>query len=187
MKKFKTLTAIILCVAFIASAFSIAVSSVDFNNAAREALRAKFEGGVGPKVLGMSIDYSYFCPDSDNPCPLIVFMNGAGNGTYKGKEKEGTDIIFWATEEFQAKAVNADGMYIMILRSPDPIYFDTCPLTPMYEAIRDFAEKHNVDKKRIFVFGRCLGASGAERLITGYPDYFAGACLICPRTRISSS
>lgn len=186
MKTSKKITAIILCLAMIAGTLSVCASSVGYNEG-RDALRSKFQSGEGPEVLGVDIDYSYFCPESENPCPLIVYMNGAGNGTYKGKELEGTDICFWTSDEFQAKAVNADGMYVMILRSPDPIYFDTCPLRPMFEAIRDFVDHHNVDKKRIFVFGRCLGASGAERLITNYPDYFAGACLMCPRTLISSS
>ena len=186
MKKLKTPTAILLCLTLVFGIVSIP-SYAEPYDAGRDALRSHFSKGEGPEVLGMSIDYSYYCPDSDNPCPLIVYMNGAGNGTYKGKELEGTDICYWTCDEFQQSLVHADGLYVMILRSPDPVFFDTCPLKPMYAAIKDFVENHNVDKKRIFAFGRCLGASGAERLITEYPEFFAGACLMCPRTIISSS
>ena len=128
MKTLKKITAVILCFAFILGSFSMAASSIGYDNATRGELRTKFQQGEGPAVLGMDLDYSYYCPDTDNPCPLIIYMNGAGNGTYRGKEIEGTDIIYWACEEFQAETENADGMYIMVLRSPDPVYFDTYPL-----------------------------------------------------------
>lgn len=41
--------------------------------------------------------------------------------------------------------------------------------------IDDYANKHNIDKKRIFVMGESFGGSGVWRLVTDYPGYFAGA------------
>lgn len=183
---FKRIVAVLLCIAVLLGVSAIPASAVKYDDGIG-ALREQWEAGEGPSVVGFSIDYSYYVPETDEPCPLFVFMGGAGNGTYEGKELNATDFPFWSSEEFQASAVNAKGMYLMILRSPLPFYFDTCPLEPMFEAIRDFADTHNVDKKRICLFGRCLGACGVHRLITNYPDYFSGAGYLCPRTRISIS
>ncbi len=181
---YKKIIALIVCVTTLLCACIVPSSSVTYDDGIG-ALRDQWQDGEGPKVNGFNIDYVYFTPESENPCPLMIFMGGAGNGTYEGKELNATDFPFWSSEEFQAAAVNADGMYLMILRSPLPFYFDTCPLKAMFEAIRDFVDTHNVDKKRICLFGRCLGASGVHRLASNYPEYFSGACYLCPRTIIT--
>ncbi len=183
----KKLTAVLLCVTTLIALCSIPTSAGVWHDEGLDMLRSQWQEGEGPSVLGFNIDYSYYVPETDNPCPLMIFMGGAGNGTYEGKELEATSFPYWSSVEYQAMAENADGMYLMILRSPLPFYFDTCPLVPMYEAIRDFVDTHNVDKKRICLFGRCLGASGVNRLANAYPDYFSGACYMCPRTVISAS
>ncbi|MBR3620768.1 MAG: hypothetical protein IKN56_04610, partial [Clostridia bacterium] len=182
----KKIIAVLLCASTLFCLIAVPSKSIKYEEGI-EALRTQFKEGKGPVIDGFNIDYSYFEPESDNPCPLMVFMGGIGNGTYEGRELEVTDFPYWSSEEFQASAENADGMYLMILRSPLPYYFDTCPLAPMYEAIRDFADTHNVDKKRICLFGRCLGASGVNRLVSTYPEYFSGACYMCPRTIITPS
>ena len=183
----KKLTAVLLCVTTLIALCSIPTSAGVWHDEGLDMLRSQWQEGEGPSVLGFNIDYSYYVPETDNPCPLMIFMGGAGNGTYEGKELEATSFPYWSSVEYQAMAENADGMYLMILRSPLPFYFDTCPLIPMFEAIRDFVDTHNVDKKRICLFGRCLGASGVNRLANAYPDYFSGACYMCPRTIISAS
>ncbi len=180
----KKIIAVLLCLATLFCVIAVPSSSLKYDDG-MDALRTQWHDGEGPVIDGFNIDYSYFVPETDKPCPLMVFMGGVGNGTYEGKELTVTDFPYWSSEEFQANTENAEGMYLMILRSPLPFYFDTCPLTPMYEAIRDFADTHNVDKKRICLFGRCLGASGVNRLASTYPEYFSGACYLCPRTIIS--
>ncbi len=180
----KRMVAVLLCLTMLLASAALPASAVHYNEG-MDKLRSQWKAGEGPEILGFNIDYSYYEPQSSSPCPLMIFMGGAGNGTYEGKELNATDFPYWSSEEFQAAAVNADGMYLMILRSPLPFYFDTCPLEPMFEAIREFADTHNVDKKRICLFGRCLGASGVNRLASNYPDYFSGACYLCPRTVIS--
>ena len=181
---FKKITAVILCLAMLLALSVMPASSVRYDDG-MDALRSQWQKGYGPKVSGFNIDYSYFCPDSQNPCPLMIYMGGMGNGTHDGKELNATDFPYWSSEEFQAAAVNADGMYLMILRSPLPFYFDTCPLRAMFAAIEEFVNTHNVDRKRICLFGRCLGASGVNRLANAYPDFFSGACYFCPRTLIT--
>ncbi|MCR5150658.1 MAG: hypothetical protein K6B52_05485 [Clostridiales bacterium] len=180
---FKKTVSVVICIVTLLSTIIIPCYSFKYDDGIG-ALRSQWKSGEGPEINGFNIDYSYYVPESENPCPLMIFMGGVGNGTHKGKELNATDFPFWSSEEFQSAAVNADGMYLMILRSPLPFYFDTCPLKAMFEAIRDFVDTHNVDKKRICLFGRCLGASGVHRLASHYPDYFSGACYMCPRTII---
>ena len=183
----KKITAVLLCVTTLIALCLMPSSAGVWHDEGLDLLRSQWQEGEGPSIAGFNIDYSYYVPETDNPCPLMIFMGGAGNGTYEGKELQATSFPYWSSVEYQAMAENADGMYLMILRSPLPFYFDTCPLRPMYEAIRDFVDNHNVDKKRICLFGRCLGASGVNRLANAYPDYFSGACYMCPRTTISIS
>ncbi|MBR2731023.1 MAG: hypothetical protein IKD72_03450 [Clostridia bacterium] len=115
----------------------------------------------------------------------MVLLGGVGEGTPSGHELDANDFAYWSSEEYQARISDAPGMYILILKAPEPVYFDTCPLTPMFAAIRDFVETHNVDRKRIYVGGWCIGATGAARLATNHPDFFAGLMLFSPRTLIT--
>ncbi len=183
----KRITAILLCISTITALCTINSAAGVYYDEGMGTLRSQWKSGEGPSIAGFNIDYSYYEPETDKPCPLMIYMGGAGNGTTEGKELNATDFPYWSSVEFQSQAENAEGMYLMILRSPLPFYFDTCPLLPMFEAIRDFVDTHNVDKKRICLFGRCLGASGVNRLANNYPDYFSGACYMCPRTAISSA
>ncbi len=151
-------------------------------NAGVPALRGQWQRSEGPRAEGISLEYSYFVPSVPSPCPLVVLLGGAGEGTPSGKELEANDFANWSSDEFQARVFDADGMYIMILKAPEPVYFDTCPTAPMYSAISDFISKHNVDRERVIVGGWCLGASGAARLASSYPDVFSGLMLFSGRT-----
>ena len=155
-------------------------------NAGLYALRGQWSRATGPSADGLALEYSYFCPKSSRPCPMFVFLGGAGEGTPSGKELEANDFAMWSGDEMQSRVFDADGMYIMILKAPEPM-FDTCPTGPMYSAITDFISKHNVDTSRITVGGWCLGASGASRLATQYPSLFSGLMLFSGRTVVTPS
>ncbi len=114
-------------------------------------------------------------------------MPGAGEGTPEGHELDANDFAYWSSEEYQAKVPNGGGMYIMIMRAPEPVYFDTCPTEPIYAAIKDFIDKHNVDTSRVFVGGWCVGATGAVNLAQAHPDLFDGVMLFSPRTFVSDT
>ncbi len=164
----------------------VAVSAVSINSGLT-ALRGQWARSEGPSAGGMSLEYSYFVPASDGPCPLVVLLGGAGEGTPSGNELKANKFANWSSDEFQSRVPNGAGMYIQILKAPEPVYFDTCPLAPMFAAIQDFAANHNVDKSRIIVGGWCIGASGAARLATKHPDFFSGLILFSPRTIITDS
>ena len=165
---------LLICTALPACAVSI--------NSGLDALRGQWSRSEGPVADGISLEYSYFVPAAKDKCPLVVFLGGAGEGTTSGKELTQNKFANWSSDEFQARVSGANGMYILILKAPEPVYFDTCPLAPMFAAIEDFAANHNVDKSRIFVGGWCIGATGAARLCTNHPGFFSGLMLFSPRT-----
>lgn len=153
-----------------------------------DALREQWSRGKGPESGGFALEYSYFEPESASPenrLPLFVFMAGAGEGSRSGKELTDNDFANWSSEELQSRALGG-GAYLQILKAPEPVYFDTVPVSSVFAAIDDFAENHSVDKSRIYVLGWCIGAAGAANVVLQYPSYFAGLGLISPRVVISS-
>ncbi|MCR5781911.1 MAG: hypothetical protein K6G90_04150 [Clostridia bacterium] len=153
-----------------------------------DALREQWSRGKGPESGGFALEYSYYEPESasgENRLPLFVFMAGAGEGSRSGKELTDNDFANWSSEEFQSRALGG-GACLQILKAPEPVYFDTVPVSSIFAAINDFAENHFVDKSRIYVLGWCIGAAGAANVVLKYPSYFAGLGLISPRVVISS-
>lgn len=186
MKNFKRIIPLILfAFAFVCAA--LPKGSAMSISAGLDSLRGQWSRGKGPRAGGFSLGYSYFVPETDKKCPLVILMAGAGEGTPEGHELDANDFAYWSSEEFQARVPGAKGMYILILRAPEPIYFDTCPVEPMYAAISDFIGKHNIDTRRVIVGGWCIGASGATRLTLAHPELIDGLMLFSPRTLISSS
>lgn len=156
----------------------------------KDALRAQWSRGQGPSASGYSIDYSYFAPEKRNGVryPLFIFMAGAGEGQYAGKELTANEFCNWSSEDFQSRVSDAGGAYLLILRSPEPILFDTLPAESTMAAIKDFVSKHkDIDTSRIYATGWCIGAVGVKRMAVSYPGYFAGICLVSPRCTISES
>ncbi len=187
----KTVTRILsLCLAalLLLPVFSGAAGAVGLEDGA-EALRGQWSRDAGPEKGGYSLDYSYFEPAAaaDEKLPLFVFMPGAGEGTYEGKELIKNNFYLWSSEEYQSRVTNAAGAYLLILRSPEPIYFDTCPVESIHAAIMDFAARYNVDTTRIYLFGWCLGENGVMRTILAYPNVYAGVALFSGHRTVSAS
>ena len=104
----RKIIAVLFCISVLLLIIAVPASSVHYDDGI-DALRSQWKKGYGPEIDDFGIDYSYFCPESENPCPLMVYMGGLGNGTEDGKELTSTDFPYWSSEEFQAAAVNADG------------------------------------------------------------------------------
>ena len=186
MKTVKIIISAIFTACILAVSLSPAAGAVSIN-AGLDQLRSQWSRATGPESDGLGIEYSYYIPETENECPLVVLLGGAGEGTPSGNELKANEFAYWSSEEYQAMVPDAGGLYIQILKAPEPVYFDTCPLAPMFGAIKDFAEHHNIDKRRIFLGGWCIGASGVSRLATAHPDYFSGIMLFSPRTVITKS
>ncbi len=186
MKRKITALICLLAVLSVIAAAALPANAVSINSGL-QALRGQWSRSEGPSAAGISLEYSYFVPKSDRPCPLIVLLGGAGEGTPSGHELDANDFANWSSDEYQARVFDADGMYILILKAPEPMYFDTCPTAPMYSAITDFISRHNIDTSRVTVGGWCLGASGAARLAVQYPSLFSGLMLFSGRTVLTPS
>ena len=168
--------------------FSCVAGAVSLKDGA-EALRGQWSRSAGPEAGGYSLDYSYFEPKAaaNEKLPLFVFMPGAGEGTYEGKELIKNNFYKWSSEELQSRVTNASGAYLLILRSPEPVYFDTCPVESIHAAIMDFAARFNVDKTRIYLFGWCLGENGALKTVLAHPNDYAGIALFSGHRTVSAS
>ena len=190
-KRLTKLISLTLCFVMLISAFSILSSAMSVNQGI-SALRTQWTRGAGPRRSGYSIDYSCYSPkksDSDTAkYPLCVFLPGAGEGKYQGKELTANNFPLWSSDEYQSRFQNASGSYLLIARAPEPIYWDTAPTSALKAAIDDYVAKNpNIDADRIYVIGWSLGAVGATRLATDYPDSFAGIVLMATRHAITSS
>ncbi|MDD6022128.1 MAG: hypothetical protein ACI4GA_01850 [Acutalibacteraceae bacterium] len=190
-KHFKKLISVLLCLAMLTSFLSLTVGAISADEGL-SALRAQWSKGYGPNKGGYSIDYSYFSPKKGNAdttkYPLCIFLAGAGEGKYDGKELTANSFPYWSADEYQAKFQNAGGAYLMLARAPEPVYWDTAPASSLKAAIDDFIEKNpNVDSERIYILGWCLGAVGAANIASKYPGFFAGAILMCMRHAITES
>lgn len=166
---------------------SVAAAAVSLDDGL-DALRGQWSRDEGPRAGGFSLDYSYFEPAAaaTEKLPLFVFMPGAGEGTYEGKELIKNDFCKWSSEELQSRVTNASGAYLLILRSPEPIYFDTCPVESIHAAIMDFVDRYNVDAGRVYLFGWCLGENGALKTVLAHPGDYAGIALFSGHRAISA-
>ena len=187
-KTFSRILALCMAAFLLLPVFSGAAGAVSVDDRA-EALRSQWRRDAGPQAGGYSLDYSYFEPAAaaDEKLPLFVFMPGAGEGTYEGKELYKNNFCLWSGEDLQSRATNASGMYLLILRSPEPIYFDTCPVESIHAAIMDFVKRHNVDASRVYLFGWCLGENGAVKTILAHPGDYAGIALFSGHRNITAS
>ena len=119
-KNVRRVFALCLTVLLLLPVFSGAAGAVSLEDGA-EALRAQWHRDAGPDKGGYSLDYSYFEPKAAarEKLPLFVFMPGAGEGTYAGKELIKNNFYRWSSEELQSRVTNAAGAYLLILRSPE--------------------------------------------------------------------
>ncbi len=182
--KFKKLTAIILSVLMIFSAFSFCVSA---ESESIEELQKQFRYGVGPERNGYRIDYRYYSPvgKRDNTeYPLVIWLHGMGDGSYEGKQIESSDIARWASDEFQSRFKGSKGAFILAARSVEEadLYWTDNLISPLRAAIDDFIEENwfNIDPERIYIGGYSMGGKMTLKMAVAYPEMFAAAFPICP-------
>ena len=145
-----------------------------------------FVYGEGPEVESLSIDYRYYSPVKENDTakyPLVVWLHGMGNGTSDGIQVSGSNISYWASEEFQARFTNG-GAFILAPRSDElkGVCWNEGTIEPLKAAIDDFIAKNaeNIDLTRIYVGGYSMGGKMTLKMAIAYPEMFAAAFPICP-------
>ena len=104
--------------------------------------------------------------------PLVLFLHGAGE---RGSDLEKVKI------HGPPKQVAAGKDLPFVLVSPQ------CPTgerwTPyaLAKLVDAVAEKHRIDRQRLYVTGLSMGGSGTWSLLAEYPEKFAAAISICGR------
>ena len=126
-------------------------------------------------------DYYYYSPvkgSSDTTkYPIILWLHGQLSGDYKGDQVRQSDIVYFATEENQAKIKGVKGAFVLVPRFP------TLNVNLAWQGengnIRKFVDnfiamhKNNVDVNRIYVGGYSMGGKAAMSFAAAYPNYVA--------------
>jgi len=143
---------------------------------------------------GVVLQYSSFIPAEaeKSPRPLIIWLHGAGEGSWFGTQPAdiaiiGNKVVALADKEIQ-KIMG--GAYILAPQVPTMWMDDgtgayTKDGTTMYEnALRQLIERYltdhpNVDKNRIYIGGCSNGGFMTMRMILSFPELFAAAFPVC--------
>ncbi len=179
----KLISVILALMLFLCTGTSVFAASMEDGT---DALRNEFIYGEGPEADGLSIDYRYFSPVSENDTskyPLVVWLHGMGNGFSEGAQLEASNVAYWASEEFQARFTNG-GAFILAARCDElkGICWNDDTIVPLKAAIDDFIAKNkdNIDLTRIYVGGYSMGGKMTLKMAIAYPEMFAAAFPICP-------
>lgn len=131
-----------------------------FKGSARHAFAAQY-------LLHLPRDYS---PRGTNRWPLILFLHGAG--------ERGTNLQKVAVHG-PPKIVKSRPDFPFIVVSPQ------CPAEQVWDdelllaLLDDVIERHNVDKRRVYLTGLSMGGYGTWSLAIKHPDRFAAVAPIC--------
>ena len=175
-----------LAIILLVSSYSVESFALSLNQGT-DALKDAFISGKGPKVDDFAIDYYYYSPVKSNDStkyPLVIWIHGQGDGAYKGKQIQKSNICLWASSEYQSRFVKTQGAFIFAPRSPEEklIHWDDSTIYPLRAAIDDFINQHadNIDTTRIYIGGYSMGGKMTLKMAVAYPEMFAAAFPICP-------
>ena len=159
-----------------ATAFAIPLASGD------DALRGQFQSGSGG-----GLDYQYFAPALKDGVkyPVMIWLHGVASGNYAGDQVDTYEFCRWASDEFQARAVDG-GIYLFCPRCAGG--WDLTTPAALKSCIDSFvaAHKDSIDTNRIYISGFSVGATMVLKEASAYPDFFAGAVPICAVIQDSS-
>ena len=182
--KLRKITAFILALMMLVSAFSVCSFAADDE---LEALKKEFYFGKGPEINGYSIDYRYYSPVGryDNTeYPLVIWLHGMGDGAYDGKQVEKSNIALWASESYQSRFKGSEGAFIFAARSieEEGLFWTDELIHPLRAAIDAFIHDnwYNIDLERIYIGGYSMGGKMTLKMAVAYPELFAAAFPICP-------
>jgi len=143
---------------------------------------------------GVCLQYASFTPPeaADGARPLIIWLHGAGEGSYFGTQDVnvsliGNKVVSFADKEMQGYM---KGAYVLVPQAPTMWMDDgtgayTKDGTTMYETAmfelldRYLADHPNVDRKRIYLGGCSNGGYMTMRMVLQKPEMFAAAFPVC--------
>ena len=126
-------------------------------------------------------DYYYYSPvkntSDKTKYPIILWLHGQLSGDYRGDQVKQSDVVYFATEENQAKIKGTKGAFVLVPRFP------TLNVSLAWAGenanIKKFVDnfiaehKDNVDTSRIYVGGYSMGGKAAMSFTATYPSYVA--------------
>lgn len=162
---------VLLCIIMVLGIFSFSVNAVSVSEG-DAALRAQFGSGSGG-----GLTYKYFAPELKEGVkyPVVVWLHGIASGNYDGDQLDSYDLCKWASDEYQARFVNAGGAFILCPRSSGT--WDLTATSAVKNCVEAFVSRFedSVDRNRIYLMGFSIGASMTIKTAAVYPDYFAAA------------
>lgn len=162
---------VLLCIVMVLGIFSFSVNAVSVSEG-DAALRAQFGSGSGG-----GLTYKYFAPELKEGVkyPVVVWLHGIASGNYDGDQLDSYDLCKWASDEYQARFVNAGGAFILCPRSSGT--WDLTATAAVKNCVEAFVSRYEgyVDRNRIYLMGFSIGASMTIKTASDYPGYFAAA------------
>lgn len=187
MKNVKKVISLIVAVCLVALCLSMTAAAAGtrktalLTSAGIGALRSEFSEAVADEAGGYALDYCYYSPVGKNDTtkyPVVIYLHGIGHGDYPGSQLEDSFMPYWASSELQSRFTSG-GAFIVLPRSPENklVYWNTSLLEALREVIDDLIRNYgnNIDTTKIFIGGCSAGGEMTWRMITAYPEYFAGA------------
>lgn len=132
------------------------------------------------------IDYVYFSPvkkSGTTKYPLFIWLHGADDGLQRRAQLQGCELSNWASDEYQAKFINAGGCFIFAPRASISASksWESSQVFFLKDAIDEFvkANEANIDTDRIYIAGHSSGAVMVWDMISAFQNYFAAAIPAC--------
>ena len=128
-------------------------------------------------------DYYFYSPvknaSDKTKYPIILWLHGQLSGDYKGDQVKQSDVVYFATEENQAKIKGVKGAFVLVPRFPtlNVSLAWAGENTNIKKFLDNFIAEHknNVDTSRIYVGGYSMGGKAAMSFAATYPGLIA-AC-----------
>lgn len=175
MNKFISLfiSAVLLLASFAVSAGAVGL------DAGTQALNAEFSDGECPD----GFDYVAFSPvsaaDDSVKYPLFIWLHGMRSGEQPRAQLNNYEFSNWASDEYQARFVNAGGCFLIAPRVSNDYTNSWEPemCAELMRTIEYYISQNadNIDRNRIYIAGYSTGGSMVWDMLAQYPNYFAAA------------
>lgn len=155
----------------------------------------RFESAAFEGSDGVRLQYAHFTPPEakDSKRPLIIWLHGAGEGSYFETQPANIAIIGNKVVAFADTTMQklAQGAYVLAPQTPTMWMNDgsgayTQDGTTMYEtALAELIESYikntpNVDPNRVYIGGCSNGGFMTVNMLFALPNLFAAAFPVCP-------
>lgn len=174
----KKIIALILCVLTLLPFVLTSAGAIGLSEG-KAKLDRQFKNGV----YSNDYDYVYFSPvkeeDDTQKYPLLVWLHGMNSGTFARAQLQWYEFSNWASDEYQARFVNAGGCFLLAPRAAGSSLnsWDGTMRSDLKKIIDSFIEKNkdHIDTSRIYIAGYSTGGSMVWEMVTAYPKFFAAA------------